>query len=331
MSESIGPDGVVEEDPVPVEDALLPEGDDTPRPDFDPIAVLGTDVEEPDPLPADGARARLAGGDGGGSLGRLGDLACWWASVRGYERAGPPRQVLLVGVAPGAGLHRDGAQVVALPGPGPAGGTAGEATAGAPAEGDAVRAAIAWGKATADEAADRGVELVVLAIDDPAATRALAADLLGLDAVEASGWPQDRDLTDETWMTEVSALRDRLRPLRALRDRPADTLRALDAPATAGATALLLQAAVRRTPALLDGPGAAAAALLARRVSYRVTDWWQAAHQAPGPVHERALASLGLPALTQLDLTVEDGTAALVGLAILDRAAALLGVGPDGA
>jgi len=325
------PDGaaVPEPDDAPAADDVLEPDDDELRPDFDPLAALGMQVDEPDPAPADDARARLAPADEAGPapLGRLADLACWWAGVRGDGRAGPPRQVLLVGASDRHGPQRDGVRRVPLPSP----------TTLLPYDddyaeddpGDAVAEAISWGTATADEAADGGVELVVLSVDDPEATRALAADLLGLDAVEASGWPQDRGLTDEAWMAEVAALRDRLRPLRDLRDRPAEALRALDAPVTAGAAALLLQAAVRRTPVLLDGPGAAAAGLLARRVSYRVTDWWQAAHEAPDPLHERALASLGLTALTRLDIAVEDGTAALVGLAVLERAAVLLDPGLD--
>jgi nicotinate-nucleotide--dimethylbenzimidazole phosphoribosyltransferase len=187
-----------------------------------------------------------------------------------------------------------------------------------------VHAAIRWGLATADGAADRGVELLVVSVPDPQAARALAAELLGLDAVEARGWPLEQGLSDRAWMDDVAALRDRLRRLHGLRGRPADLLGALGAPGTAGAAALLVQAAVRRTPALLDGPGAAAAALLARRTSYTMNAWWQAAQQTPAPIHERTLGSLGLAPLVQLDITAEDGTAGLAGLAILDQAAALL-------
>jgi NaMN:DMB phosphoribosyltransferase len=187
-----------------------------------------------------------------------------------------------------------------------------------------IDAAVAWGRGAADEATDRGAELIVVALDAPEPARALAADLLGLDAVEAAGWPLERGLRDDAWMDDVAVLRDRLRQLRGLRDEPTATLRALGSPATAAAVALVLAATARRTPVLLDGPGAAAAALLARRVSYPAVDWWQAAHAGEDPVHERALGALGLRPLTRLEVTVEDGTAALAGLAILDQAAGLL-------
>jgi nicotinate-nucleotide--dimethylbenzimidazole phosphoribosyltransferase len=123
-------------------------------------------------------------------------------------------------------------------------------------------------------------------------------------------------------------MRDRLYRLRGLRDRPVALLHGLQAPAVAGAVALLVQAAARRTPVLLDGPGAAAAALLATRARYRVSTWYQAAHEAEGLLHERALGSLGLDPLSRLGIEVEDGTAALAGLAVLDAAAALLGGRP---
>ncbi|HEY6796967.1 MAG TPA: nicotinate-nucleotide--dimethylbenzimidazole phosphoribosyltransferase [Kineosporiaceae bacterium] len=274
----------------------------------DVLDAMGAGTGEPDTLAADDARAALdvvSGPDGLAAFGRFGELAVWWAGVRGDARTAPPGQVLLVGAAPGVAGRRPGAAVVDLP------------------SGD-VDEALEWGRATADDAADRGVELIVVSVADVTATRAVAAELLGLDAVEASGWPLDRGLSDEEWMDEVVGLRDRLRRLHGLRGRPGDLLRVLGAPQLAAAAALLVQAAVRRTPALLDGAGAAAAALLARRTSYVMNEWWQAAQQTDLPMHERTLGSLGLTAVVQLGISVEDGTAALAALAVLDQAAMLL-------
>lgn len=290
----------------------------------DRLLELGAVVTEPDPEAELAARARLADGDGAddlGGFGRLGELAVWWASVVGAGRpARPPAEILLVGGGEDVASRRPGARALALP------------------RGGSVDDALEWGLGVADRAADLGTDLVVLCVDDATPWRALAADLLGMDAVEASGWPDERGQSDEAWMDEVAGLRDRLRDLRGLRAQPSDLLRALGSPSVAAATAVLVGSTARRTPVLLDGPGAAAVALLGVRVNYAAPRWWQAAHRGSDRLHERILGSLGVEALTGLGIRRVDGTASLVALALLDAAAALLddvvglddGYGDDG-
>ena len=281
------------------------EEEEKEEPEEDLLDRLGGAIADPDPAPEDDARQRL-GGEAVLELGRLGELALWWAGVRATADAPVAGRVLLAGGSSDVAARRPGGQALALP------------------RGGTVDTAMAWGVATADDAADRGVEVILLSLDDAEAARALTADLMGLDAVEATGWPMDRGLTDDDWMHRVSVLRDRLWRTRGLRGRPADLLRALASPATAAAAALVAQATARRTPVLLDGPGAAAAALLVQRTSYSAARWWQAAHLGTDPLHERALGSLGLVPLTRLGIQLEDGTAALAGLALLDLAAGML-------
>jgi len=60
-------------------------------------------------------------------------------------------------------------------------------------------------------------------------------------------------------------------------DVPDDLLEALGDTDLAAITACLLRAAARRTPVLIDGPVAAAAALVAHRVQPRVSLWLRAA------------------------------------------------------
>jgi nicotinate-nucleotide--dimethylbenzimidazole phosphoribosyltransferase len=69
------------------------------------------------------------------------------------------------------------------------------------------------------------------------------------------------------------------------------------------------------------------AAMLARRVARPAAGWWQAGHGTSDPLHERALTGLLLHPLTRLDLSVEDGAGARLGLGVLDAAAFLLADG----
>jgi nicotinate-nucleotide--dimethylbenzimidazole phosphoribosyltransferase len=272
------------------------------------LDVIGALVRPPDVRAEDDARAHL-GEDRLASLGTLGQLAVWWAGVRADSGAGPAEQVDAVGLASSAAAARCRGSIRAV-------------ALDPPAD---VAGALRWGLARADDAADRGVQVLLLAVDDAPAGRLLCAELMGLDAVEASGWPTERGVSDEEWMARVEALRDGLHRTRGRRGRPADLLAAIGSPRLAAATSLALQAAVRHTPVLLDGPAATAAALLARRCAWDAATWWRAAHQGGDPLHARALASLTLQPLTELGLTVEDGVGALAGLAVLDLAAAQLG------
>jgi nicotinate-nucleotide--dimethylbenzimidazole phosphoribosyltransferase len=288
-----------------VAEALEPPPEEEPARAPEILLRLGGTIVDVDDDAAAAARGRLIG-DGASAYGRLGELAIWWASVRGTPDAPAPRQVLLAGGGSDVAARRTGVRALAFP------------------RGGSVDDGISWGVAEADRAADCGTDLLLLCLEDTAPWRALAADLLAMDAVEASGWPLDRGLSDERWMDEVAALRDRLRLVRGLRSEPAALLNAIGSPALAAAAALLVAATARRTPVLLDGPGAAAVALLVLRANYAAPRWWQAAHRGDDRLHERALGSVGLEPLTQLEIRVSDGTAALAGLALLDAAVALI-------
>ena len=149
----------------------------------------------------------------------------------------------------------------------------------------------------------------------------LGAHLLGLDPVDAMGWPARAGVDDATWVAEVVALRDGLRRVRG-EIEPGRQLAALGSPALAAGVGLLLQAGVRRTPVLLDGAGAVVCAQLAYRVTRRVRGWWQVAQSNGSVLHEAALEKLLLDPLLRLEVHAEDGTAARLALAVLEAATA---------
>jgi nicotinate-nucleotide--dimethylbenzimidazole phosphoribosyltransferase len=193
-----------------------------------------------------------------------------------------------------------------------------------------------WGVAVADDAVDDGADLFLLSLpldepDDPSQIKwqVLAAHLLDIDPVEALGWPVPGRLSDQDWIAQVAAIRDGLRPVRGIRDQPERLLEALDSPALAAGTGLLLEAAARRTPTLLDGPGATACALLAHRVARATRSWWQATDAGASVLHDRMLTDLRLDPLTKFALKGEDGTAARIGLGVLETAIARALEGED--
>jgi Phosphoribosyltransferase len=281
------------------------------------LQAIAREVRWPPIDPQDAARQVLAAAGIGPRYGRLTELAVWWASVRDDPGASPPSRVVGLGIAsPVPDPARLAVRRLPLMPP------------------DTVPEALAWGVATADALADEAVDLVLLAVDDTPARRVLAAELLAADAVDALGWPLPEDGThdpaltgvidDAGWMADVTALRDGLRTVRGLRDDAKALLEALGSTALAAAAGFLLESAARRTPAVLDGPGAAAAGLLVRSLAWEAPDWWQVTPPGPERLHERVLAMLRVTALPGPALVIEDGTAALLAADLVAAAAALL-------
>ena len=238
---------------------------------------------------------------------RLSELATWWAAVSGTTA--PQRVEQLWSAGPSAAPGSVGAELLARPFDRP----------------KTVAEALTWGVAAADDAVDAGADLLLVSVptdEDDVGWQVLAVHLLAVDLLEAIGWPNTDRSTDAQWSARVAAVRDGLRRVRGIRNQPERLLTEVDSPALAAGTALLLQAAARRTPVLLDGPGAAACALLAHRVARAGRSWWQSSDAGHLGLHDRILTELRLPPLTRLGLPTEDGTAARIGLALLETALA---------
>ena len=84
----------------------------------------------------------------------------------------------------------------------------------------------------------------------------------------------------------------------------------------------LAQAAVRRTPVLLDGVVVTAAALVAERLAPGARAWWQAGHRSTEPAHTLALAQLELEPIVDLRMRLGEGTGAAVALPVVRAAIA---------
>ena len=182
--------------------------------------------------------------------------------------------------------------------------------------------ALDWGVATADDAVDDGTDLVLLSIpvaEDEVAWQVAAGQVLGLDAVEAAGWPVPGQ-TDHEWIGRVKRIRDGLKVVRGNRKEPYRLLHLLEHRELLAGTGLLLQTAARRTPAILDGPVAITCALLAARLAPASRSWWLAADAGRAPLTRRVLEELRLTAVTDLGLDEGDGTGARFALQLLETA-----------
>ena len=115
-------------------------------------------------------------------------------------------------------------------------------------------AAFTAGMTIADEEVDAGADLLIagdMGIGNTTVAAALVGASLGLTPMEVVG--SGTGIDDDAWTRKVAALRDAMHRARPYRVDGMALLRTLGSPDTAAMTGFLLQAAVRRTPVLLDG------------------------------------------------------------------------------
>jgi nicotinate-nucleotide--dimethylbenzimidazole phosphoribosyltransferase len=185
------------------------------------------------------------------------------------------------------------------------------------------------GRRLAETGADEGTQLLLVAAIGRAATTpavAVAGALLGGDAASLVGHRGGVD--DRTWMRKCEAVRDALRRARRVAEDPLGLLAAAGGPDLALITGLLLQAAARRTPVVLDGLVPATAAVVAHRIAPAAADWWLAAERYSEPAYGMALDVLAMEPLLSLGLARGDGLAAALTVPMIRAAAALLGERP---
>ncbi len=92
----------------------------------------------------------------------------------------------------------------------------------------------------------------------------------------------------------------------------------------AGLVGVILGAAARRIPVVLDGFIAGAAALLAAELCPRARPYLIAAHASVGVGHRAILGRLGVWPLLDLELRLGEGSGAALALPLIDAAARLL-------
>ncbi|MDF2824937.1 MAG: cobT, partial [Mycobacterium sp.] len=190
---------------------------------------------------------------------------------------------------------------------------------------DEVLAAVRAGVQIADDEVDSGADLLIagdMGIGNTTPATVLIASLTNTEPVVAVG--RGTGIDDAGWGRKTAAVRDAL--YRAHRDR-FDTMALLRIAGGADVAAMagfLAQAAVRRTPVLLDGVVVTAAALAAERMAPGARAWWQAGHRSTEPAHTLALSQLDLEPILELQMRLGEGTGAAVALPVLRAAVAAL-------
>jgi nicotinate-nucleotide--dimethylbenzimidazole phosphoribosyltransferase len=188
-----------------------------------------------------------------------------------------------------------------------------------------VQAALTAGKSIVDEEVDAGADLLVagdMGIGNTTTAAVLVAAITGTEPVAVVG--RGTGIDDRVWMRKAAAIRDALRRAKPVTADPVALLRTAAGADIAAMAAFLAQAAVRRTPVVLDGVVAGAAALVAEELAPGARAWWVAGQRSTEPAHSLALTQLDLDPLLELNMRLGEGTGAATAIPLLTAAIRVL-------
>jgi nicotinate-nucleotide--dimethylbenzimidazole phosphoribosyltransferase len=190
---------------------------------------------------------------------------------------------------------------------------------------DEARRAVEAGRAIADEEVDGGADLLIagdMGIGNTTPASVIVAALTGEEPVAVVG--RGTGIDDSAWMRKTAAIRDALRRARKFTGDPLALLRTVGGADLAAMAGFLAQAAVRRTPVVLDGLVVGAAAMVAEDLAPGARHWWVAGHRSVEPAHGFVLGHLGLTPIIDLGMRLGEGSGAAAALPLITMAARIL-------
>ncbi|MEU7954826.1 nicotinate-nucleotide--dimethylbenzimidazole phosphoribosyltransferase [Micromonospora chalcea] len=190
---------------------------------------------------------------------------------------------------------------------------------------DEARTAVETGIRVAGELIDAGAGIVLtgdMGIGNTTPSATLIAAFSGVDAEAATG--RGTGVDDETYARKVAVVRAALARHEPDPADPLGVLAAVGGLEHAALTGLILGAAARRVPVLLDGVIAVSAAVAAAVFAPDAVGAMVAGHRSAEPGATAALRHLGLEPLIDLGLRLGEGTGALLALPVVTGAVRVL-------
>ncbi|WP_189197916.1 nicotinate-nucleotide--dimethylbenzimidazole phosphoribosyltransferase [Micromonospora fulviviridis] len=190
---------------------------------------------------------------------------------------------------------------------------------------DEARAAVETGIRVAGDLVDAGAGILLtgdMGIGNTTPAAALIAAFTGVDPAAATG--RGTGVDDETYARKVGVVRTALDRHAPDPTDPLGVLAAVGGLEHAALAGLVLGAAARRVPVLLDGVIAVSAALAAAAFAPDAVGAMVAGHRSAEPGATAALRHLGLDPLIDLGLRLGEGTGALLALPVVTGAVRVL-------
>lgn len=185
--------------------------------------------------------------------------------------------------------------------------------------------AIQVGMDVTDEAIDRGMQLTAtgeMGIGNTTPSAAITAVLCGRSAAEVTG--RGTGLDDAGLVRKVRIIEHSIEVNRPDPNDPLDILCKLGGLEIAGMAGVVIAAAARRVPIVLDGLISTVSAAIAVELVPQTRDYLIAGHQSEEIGHRILLEKLGLRPLIQLNMRVGEGTGAALAFHLIDASLNLL-------
>ena len=186
-------------------------------------------------------------------------------------------------------------------------------------------AAVAVGVELAEELAASGVDVIgvgEMGIGNTTPSSAITAVMTGAAPRDVTG--RGTGVDDAVWARKVSVIERAIAVNRPDASDPMDVLAKIGGLEIAALVGMMLGAARRRVPVVLDGFISGAAALIAAGLEHELTGSLLASHQSVEPGHRLALDRLGLAPVLDLGLRLGEGTGAALAIGVLDAAVKIL-------
>lgn len=181
--------------------------------------------------------------------------------------------------------------------------------------------ALQAGRDIADNEVDNGADILIagdVGTGNATAATTIVAILTDTEPVVAVG--TDTGIGDAQWARTTAAVRDGMWRAQPHRHNPIDLLHTCGSTNIAAIAGFCAQAALRRTPVILDGLVVTAAALVAEQLAPGARLWWQAGHRSTEPAHRLALAHLNCEPILDLGMQLGDGGGAALALMLIRAA-----------
>ncbi len=171
----------------------------------------------------------------------------------------------------------------------------------------------------------KGVDLAgtgEMGIGNTTPSSAITAVITGRTVEEVTG--RGTGIDDKTLAHKIDVIKRAIEVNRPNREDAIDVLRKVGGYEIGGLVGVILAAASRRVPVVIDGFISGAAALIASQLKSGVEKYMIAAHRSVEQGHRIILDHLGLEPLLDLDLRLGEGTGAALGMSIVEAAVRIL-------
>jgi nicotinate-nucleotide--dimethylbenzimidazole phosphoribosyltransferase len=176
-----------------------------------------------------------------------------------------------------------------------------------------------------EEQLEHGIDIAgtgEMGIGNTTSASALTACLLNKPVEEVTG--RGAGLDDKGLEKKIDIIKKSLSLNKPDPSDPIDVLSKVGGFEIAGLVGIILAAAAKKVPVVIDGFISASAALIAFRIEPKTKDYMIAAHKSVEKGHKFILEHLGLKPLLDLELRLGEGTGAALGMGLAEAAIKIL-------